>query len=329
MGFGVFFAMMGLGLVFGGTLIPDEEDVVDDLVEEYGIEEDANDPRASDPATEGADIIEDLGPGYQRVSGGAGNDVIGGGDGFDVLRGGSGNDTLSGDDGKDVLAGNSGADLLMGGAWDDILDGGLDNDQLYGGSGDDLIFGSEGRDGLFGENGADLLVGGTGADLIKGDAGDDVLVGADLLSRDIATGEWRDFRDSDGDPSAFTSPVELVLEDDNASDTLDGGSGDDLFLASDGDVVTGGEGQDAFGLVNLDTDDHAARVTDYTAGEDRILIVSDTATDPVIDVIENGDDALIYAEGVLAGVVDGAAGVLQASDVTVTPLGAFPSPLAA
>jgi hypothetical protein len=77
-----------------------------------------------------AGFVARLGPGNDRITGGAGLDRIDGGGGIDEIDGASGNDFLTGGAGKDKLA---------GGADSDFLGGGPGNDDLKGGGGVDYI----------------------------------------------------------------------------------------------------------------------------------------------------------------------------------------------
>jgi Ca2+-binding RTX toxin-like protein len=70
--------------------------------------------------------------------GGAGNDQLQGMSGNDTLSGGAGNDLLQGMSGNDTLSGDAGNDLLQGMSGDDELSGGAGNDNLEGGTGSDI-----------------------------------------------------------------------------------------------------------------------------------------------------------------------------------------------
>jgi Ca2+-binding RTX toxin-like protein len=85
---------------------------------------------------------------FERLVGGAGDDVLSGSPanddiegagGADVIAGGDGNDVLDGDAGNDTINGGAGSDQLDGGADDDRLDGSLDADAFDGGDGNDDI----------------------------------------------------------------------------------------------------------------------------------------------------------------------------------------------
>ena len=125
------------------------------------------------------------------IFGGEGRDILVGGNSFDRIDGGAGNDVLRGGREADVLLGGSGVDRLLGEAGDDRLEGGADRDTLFGGPGFDRLSGGGGNDALYGQGDDDVLYGFTGRDLLKGNAGDDLLIGetgiaarADTVVRD-------------------------------------------------------------------------------------------------------------------------------------------------
>jgi Ca2+-binding RTX toxin-like protein len=193
-----------------------------------------------------------------------------------------------GEDGNDRLAGGSGRDTVDGGNGDDNLTGGSGNDRVRGGSGNDQLFGNSGNDGLSGGDGTDLLDGGTGNDTESGGNGDDTMRegnapnGADTFSGDSGN--------DTADYSARSAPVNVAVDDfafdgdrrnnerdnvrsniervlggagsdaligrDGASDTLVGGTGDDVIDPRRGDDhVDGGPGIDQIRLRDLSQDD--------------------------------------------------------------------------
>lgn len=149
--------------------------------------------------------------GNDLLYGGEGSDRLKGDSGNDLLRGGSGNDYLEGGAGKDRLFGHSGNDQLRGGSSQDTLDGGQGNDSIYGDGDHDLLLGRDGNDRLYGGSGRDMLVGHKGNDTMFGGSGNDSLYGGD--GRDVLTGIAA---------NSSTSKSQ--------KDTLNGGSGGDLFV---------------------------------------------------------------------------------------------------
>jgi Ca2+-binding RTX toxin-like protein len=216
-----------------------------------------SDPVAGEPGE------QDTVKGFEKVLGGAGDDVLLGTAGPETLLGGAGDDRLNGRGGADVLAGGAGRDtadysdrsealqLTIGGgavsgsAVDgpagarDTIDGTVE--QLVGGSGDDR---------LTGDAGDNALDGGPGADDLIGRAGEDA---ADYTGRQDALQLRNDGQPVSG--SALDGPVgardtiETDVEDlwgGNGADTLVGNSGDNLLNGGPGaDVLAGGAGVDA------------------------------------------------------------------------------------
>ena len=113
---------------------------------------------------------------FDRILGGAGDDLIAIGEVAWTIFGGDGSDTLVGSDSADQLFGEGGNDQLVGSAGDDYLEGGAGHDELYGQGGRDSLFGLSGNDRLFADDGApDTIRGGSGNDEADVDTQDDVL----------------------------------------------------------------------------------------------------------------------------------------------------------
>ena len=98
----------------------------------------------------------------------------------------------------------------------------------------DSIDGGAGNDTITGAGGNDTLLGGSGDDRLFGGVGDDSLVGG------------------------------------AGNDTLDGGEGNDTLVASQGDIATGGAGDDNFILA--DNGDPGAGTITITGGEGRDIL---------------------------------------------------------
>jgi Ca2+-binding RTX toxin-like protein len=136
-------------------------------------------------------------------------------------------DWLYGGDGKDVLRGGGGPGILIGGTGDDVL---------IGGRAASLLIGGDGRNTLTGGSGQDLLIGGT------------TRFDNDEATLDAIMEEWTR-------NTSFASRVDHILgrtrggwndavilnamtvQDDHSDDTLEGGSGLDLFFQSLGDTL--------------------------------------------------------------------------------------------
>jgi Ca2+-binding RTX toxin-like protein len=198
-----------------------------------------------------------------QVFGQAGNDTITlnqsngalpaaqlfGGTGNDTLTGGAGADLLFGQAGNDTLLGQGGADLLFGGEGNDTLTGGDADDQVFGESGDDRMIWNPGDD-------TDLNEGGSGSDTVQVNGGN----GAEVFT---VTANGTRVRFDRLDPAPFSIDIgtseNLVLNANGGNDsfsatgnlaalisiTVDGGTGNDTILGSNGiDVLRGGDGND-------------------------------------------------------------------------------------
>jgi Ca2+-binding RTX toxin-like protein len=200
--------------------------------------------------------------------------------GFERLTGGDGDDVLVGDDGTNVLDGGTGDDLLVGRLGDDDLRGGVGTDtvsfaggpavratllaRFADGQGHDLLAGVENltgsghNDRLVGDGRANRLLGGGGNDVLDGRLGDDLLDGGS--GRDTAAfGEPRAVRASlasrraSGQGSDALARIENltgspsgdVLTGDRGANRLRGGGGPDRLTGGAGaDVLDGGAGSD-------------------------------------------------------------------------------------
>ncbi|MFL2785866.1 MAG: calcium-binding protein [Paracoccaceae bacterium] len=144
--------------------------------------------------------------------------------------------------GDDNLEGGDGNDTLRGGRGEDNLHGGDGDDQIRGGAHTDHLWGDLGDDELKGNNGNDYLDGGTGEDVLFGGIGNDHLEGGS----------------------------------DEVKDFLYGGRGDDLLIAQEADVLTGGEGSDTFAIdTSAGSFEQNAQIIDFNANEDQIEIMLD------------------------------------------------------
>jgi Ca2+-binding RTX toxin-like protein len=186
-----------------------------------------------------------------------GNDTVYGGHAGDNIFGGAGNDNLWGEEGNDFIDGGTGADYMSGQAGNDTVSyqtrtGNLfvgvgtaaddgeagEGDNVYqdvesviGGAGNDKIYtttlaagyawGGAGNDTLIGGGFNDSLYGGAGNDSIKGNGGNDYLHGGD--GNDTLLG-------GDG--------IDNLIANDGVKDSLDGGTGADLFSKDAIDVAT-------------------------------------------------------------------------------------------
>jgi Ca2+-binding RTX toxin-like protein len=152
----------------------------------------------------------------------------------ETIQGSSDDGRVNGAGGDDRISGGGGSDTLIGGAGNDSLNGNFGNDRLLGGDGDDRLNGGWGNDTVIGGSGNDTVIGDRGNDRLLGNDGDDVLDGR--------TG--RDFLN--GGPG---------------NDTLTGGVSKDTFI-----FASNREFNNNRRPLGID------RITDFTPGEDRILL---------------------------------------------------------
>ncbi|KIN62445.1 hypothetical protein Z946_1303 [Sulfitobacter noctilucicola] len=167
-----------------------------------------------------------------------------------LLIGGAGKDLLGGLDGADTLFGDDGDDRLFGGNDDDLALGGAGNDRIFLGDGDDTTV-------LDGDAGSDA-----GDDWIRGGAGADTIV--DSLGVNNIFGDI-------GHDEISTLDAET---DGSTPDSIHGGYGNDTLIGDDGDILTGGFGDDSF-VVAAASDQPGAPVvlTDFDLREDMLSVV--------------------------------------------------------
>jgi len=208
------------------------------------------------------------------LDGGAGEDKIAGGDGWDKLDGGNGDD---------ILTGGKGRDALWGGAGDDQIHGGSDHDKLYDGAGNDLLSGGSGWDQLYSALGADTLRGGEGRDRLesRSDAGEPAPAqGGDRVNADFNPTDTDDVLTSGMDRDTFYFRLDL-----NAKQAI-AAKHSDANGVIDWQAVAGENG---------DVHDHWVDgigndlITDYTEGQDKIIIEGHTVNVSFSMVDGDGD----------------------------------------
>ncbi|WP_299200318.1 calcium-binding protein [uncultured Tateyamaria sp.] len=316
--------LLGIGLIV--SLVDDDDDSSSNSVTEPdGVEVTGTEDSEIINGTEGTDLL----------IGGDGQDIINGDASSDTIEGGAGDDRIVGDAGDDQLLGQADDDVIIGGGGDDTIASGQGDDFAQGRGGDDRLTGSLGRDWLEGGDGSDTiaagfgedtLVGGTGADSLEGGGGTDLIMGGDLAEIDLSEFELAGLRDGTLNfvEAAGLEDLDDVLlsvadVEDNAADTLNGGDGNDALLIGSGDIATGGEGEDEFGIFAdaLSGDQGPSTITDYVPGEDFIFILDDpdAATPASVSVLTAGDDAIVALNGQPVTIVNGAAGSLSTDDI--------------
>ncbi len=146
-----------------------------------------------------------------------------------------------------TLASATSIEHIYGGSGNDTLTGNTLNNTLNGYDGDDVLSGGDGNDTLNGGGGKNILIGGNGVDLLTGGSSEDLLLGAWYSLENSTTAlaallsEWTSgsvYADrvahllgtlAGGANGSFTLTSTTVKED-NAKDTLTGGSGKDWYL---------------------------------------------------------------------------------------------------
>lgn len=262
--------------------------------------DDGDTDAAPNPESETGDVVRGV----------AADDSLTGGEGDDFMLGYRGDDTLVGLEGDDLIDGGLGDDQLFGGTGSDVLVGAAGNDSLQADEGDDLLVGGSGDDTLDGGDGDDILLGSTGADVMYGGAGDDVLDGISPTANNSLQDSFSDDRAAFGtavrnqygdditeaDIGRFLNDFESE-EGDHAPDRLFGGPGDDFLTGNNGDTLTGGSGNDAFGI-NWVTGNAPVAITDYdttlqaaTTAPEALRIFVDDATiiNPVLGLRDAAD----------------------------------------
>ena len=213
---------------------------------------------------------------------------------------------------------------LVGGRANDRLNAsfGKGKNKLYGESGDDELFAGK-RDRLFGGNGNDTLDAsfGNGRNILNGEIGDDWLFagkqdrlfggnGNDTL--DASFGASHNYLDGgEGSDELFAGKRDRLL----------GKDGDDAFFVTDGgnNLITGGEGADAFWIATGEMVTTPNTITDFKIDTDVIGIAGIGATSvDELEFSQIGDDAVISFSGFdLATLSHTQVSDLQSSDVFV------------
>jgi len=232
------------------------------------------------------------------LTGGGGNDTLSGGIGNDSLYGGGGNDSLVGGDGNDWLEGGPGVDALVGGAGDDSYVLALTNTvHLFEGfptsSGDISLDTSEVSD----TGGSDTLV-------LVGGSGNTPFApfNYDLGNNSINTVPFENI-----DASGADSAIAFNLTGTAGNNRLIGGS--------NVDTLTGGAGNDTYGVTFDNTMGGDQIVGENSAGGTDLVVASltDGQTWNLGEGLENltlidaGPASLLYGQGnTLNNVITGA-----------------------
>jgi Ca2+-binding RTX toxin-like protein len=157
-------------------------------------------------------------------------DAIGQAENLENVIGGSANDHITGNAANNILWGHDGNDTLIGG---------LGNDILLGGNGNDLLKGTSGRNLLFGGVGADLLQAGTGGSVLLSGSYD---FESDVDVLNLLLLEWSQvtsyqsqvdhLQGTAGGANAGNYLDINTVANDSDKDYLEGGLGEDFYMAS-------------------------------------------------------------------------------------------------
>jgi len=209
----------------------------------------------------GIEVVVSNGIGV-TLEGDENDNLLIGGLGNDILRGYGGDDTLIGNGGNDILDGGAGSDTadysnsangvivdLGAGTGTDVLLGtSIGNDTLVG---IENVIGSNFADDLSGSTAPNILTGGLGDDTLSGMGGDDTYKFGDNSGTDVVV-EFIDGGTDTLDFSLVTTPltaeigsiavsgtgIDVTHPDDNIENLI-GGLDDDIFIFSDGSMLTG------------------------------------------------------------------------------------------
>lgn len=243
--------------------------------------------------------------GNDRLIGSVLADTLLGGDGDDTLLGGAGNDTLTGDAGQDSMAGGLGDDrytvdsqtdvvteaagegkdtvrssvsFTLGDNLENLELSGKNNRNATGNALDNRLTGNSGNNILDGGLGKDTMTGGGGNDIyVVNSAGDKVVEtatgGTDTVQSSVSfslesTPSVRFVEHltltGGGNISATGNALANRLIGNSGKNQLSGGLGED--------TLTGGAGADSFVFNTAPGGGNVDRITDFTAGEDRIRL---------------------------------------------------------
>ena len=231
--------------------------------------------------------------GNDSILGNAGNDKLYGDAGADTLNGGKGNDTLTGGGGADVFVYSAGQDVVTDYDEDDkiLIDaeftpsvvgndvifkvGRIGNSVYY----NDLIYNSGKTEATLGASFSGSLKSSDYATTVKtinasgvtkstniiGNAQDNTIIGSSKAET-IYGGSGNDsINGNAGNDKIYGNVGNDKLLGGDGNDTLNGGAGND--------TLTGGTGKDVFAY-----EGGSDVITDYTAGQDTIKLISGTIT---------------------------------------------------
>ncbi len=119
-----------------------------------------------------------------------------------------------------------------------------------------------------------------------------------------------------------------MLDDSDARDFLNGGSGDDLILAGHGDLITTGAGADTVLLGDWIEEGQAVEIVDFQPEEDRLIVFYDAQAgdEPSLSLEpepEGGTSQAVLLNGVQIATIGNATG-LTLEHIALLPREALP-----
>ncbi|SEM13724.1 hypothetical protein SAMN04488077_102209 [Roseovarius tolerans] len=227
---------------------------------------------------------------------------------------------IEGTDGADSIDGAEVGDQINGREGDDAISALGGRDEVFGREGDDTILGGNSSDVLWGGTENDVVVGGFGSDLIQGNSGDDVLFGLDVglnsqSAADLAAIDLSGVTDPLTGPG-ITAPA--PGSDTHGTDTLLGGSGDDVILMGGADIATGGLGIDSFTIGDWSAPGEVATITDFDPESELVAYnyIADGGAVPAVTVAPDADgNAVVSVDGAAVALVSGAGATMTVDDV--------------
>ena len=198
-----------------------------------------------------------------------------------TVDGGAGDDTLVLSGGGYVATGGDGADRIEMGDAHDVWVRAGEGDTVIGGTGRSVAE-LDGNAVFMGSAGSDFIIADTAGTVDLG-AGNDQSVGGETATHVIA-GDGSDYLQGTRGTASATGSL-LATQTSLDADTLDGGAGDDMILASHGDQVILGSGADTLKVhLEQQASTSAVQIADYDPEEDEQIHI-------YYGSFEQGDDA--------------------------------------
>jgi Ca2+-binding RTX toxin-like protein len=287
------------------------------------------------------------GIGNDTLSGGSNDDFLYGGDGNDKLFGDIGSDRLYGGNGNDALEGNDkGPDWVYGEGGNDIIRF-TEGDYLDGGIGNDAFNYTAEPGSSTWTNFGNTIIGGAGTDTVTltnnhasadsyatsqmlgiefyyaSEGLTDASVAADFsgIERIVFAGTQNANYLGGRGPAANMEVVGSKQGDyllgSAGNDILKGGAGDDHLYGGHGgtNTLTGGSGQDVFGLFN--EKDGVTHITDFHKGEDRLFLDANMHKEEINGSTVFTVDHWDTDDGVSKLIVDGVVGIRYGFDYDI------------